>query len=1056
MGKLSSAIVQRKLASLRDVEEALARQVLYGGDLATNLLEQAPGVDERALVDLLSEVNGLPATSPGVIPPSPAEARMLVPGDVALRHTLYPLEQNAGSLVVAVAEPLSAEVEQDLSFGLGVTLSQRIAPFVRIRQAIGRDYGVPLDRRSVRVLAKLEGLPDPSPSVAPSPLAAAPDFAAMPRPPTMPPIGLPTPMDMLSPLYPASAPAERAAPPPVAPVQSAPAASAPAELTPEPALQLPPVVAKPVVPVAILPISSVGPTPVISIPEPSPSPAESIHERLTSPAPPVAPARDEETAPWPGLVPNALPTGVENALPTGIVEERVTAPAPASTRKPGSGQHAIALRDLASWSAENREAEKKRGRGRRRGPYTAAAAEQDLMSAEGRDDVLSAFFDFASQYFEYAALFAVHGDLAEGRDASGPGADRAAVTGIGVPLDLPSALRTVRNDQRFAILPLAEEGLDGRLAKDLGRTHGKKALLLPILVRERCVLVFYGDDGENDVELQDVGDVIAFAPLVAVALENLILRRKTGLRKAAAENAEGRPPSVRPPPRTRAPLPTREERVEALSGALQSTVRPVVETDGPRRAMTPPPMAAVELPSPPVAPRASTPAQGTPARASNPPPPPEGFTPKSKAPSPDGTPAQGTPTRASNPPPPPDAALAFPLFPKTDAAPPASALPVRPERPKTESGKTNPEIPRPSLRRPIAEAPPLSTRTEPKPPERPDDSPEISVGTAEVDWADGDEEEGIPNSQIVAPPQLPIKRYRSEELRLPSVIVNVDQDVHGLLARALEGDDDAVDRLGGLGASAASLLIAKFPGPIKPDSDRLGAPAPASTRGPVLRALAKMGNAALPFVVARSSDSDPAVRALATLLLGEMPSEESAQAVARRVMDSAAEVRRAALEAGRLLQPHEEARTLLRDRVCSIAEEPTADVEARVAAIEALSHFRDTRTVPRLVRLVPKNDEVGQSAQWALSVITRQAFGRDTAAWDAWWTENQDKHRIVWLIDALMHDDPEIRRAAGEELKALTKEYFGYYDDLSKSERQKAQKRYREWWEATGKARFTS
>jgi hypothetical protein len=60
----------------------------------------------------------------------------------------------------------------------------------------------------------------------------------------------------------------------------------------------------------------------------------------------------------------------------------------------------------------------------------------------------------------------------------------------------------------------------------------------------------------------------------------------------------------------------------------------------------------------------------------------------------------------------------------------------------------------------------------------------------------------------------------------------------------------------------------------------------------------------------------------------------------------------------------------------------------------------------------------------------------------------------VWLIDALMHDDPEIRRAAGEELKALTKEYFGYYDDLSKGERQKAQRRYRDWWEATGKARF--
>ena len=36
---LSSLIVQREIATIREVEEALARQVLYGGDLVTNLFE---------------------------------------------------------------------------------------------------------------------------------------------------------------------------------------------------------------------------------------------------------------------------------------------------------------------------------------------------------------------------------------------------------------------------------------------------------------------------------------------------------------------------------------------------------------------------------------------------------------------------------------------------------------------------------------------------------------------------------------------------------------------------------------------------------------------------------------------------------------------------------------------------------------------------------------------------------------------------------------------------------------------------------------------------------
>ena len=53
-----------------------------------------------------------------------------------------------------------------------------------------------------------------------------------------------------------------------------------------------------------------------------------------------------------------------------------------------------------------------------------------------------------------------------------------------------------------------------------------------------------------------------------------------------------------------------------------------------------------------------------------------------------------------------------------------------------------------------------------------------------------------------------------------------------------------------------------------------------------------------------------------------------------------------------------------------------------------------------------------------------------------------------------MHEQPSIRNAAGEELKFLTKEYFGYYDDLPRRERDKAQARYREWWEKTGRAKF--
>jgi hypothetical protein len=98
--------------------------------------------------------------------------------------------------------------------------------------------------------------------------------------------------------------------------------------------------------------------------------------------------------------------------------------------------------------------------------------------------------------------------------------------------------------------------------------------------------------------------------------------------------------------------------------------------------------------------------------------------------------------------------------------------------------------------------------------------------------------------------------------------------------------------------------------------------------------------------------------------------------------------------------------------------------------------------------------DVVQTARRALVTLARHDVGASPAAWVEWWRHNSPRHRIEWLIDALTDESPEIRRAAGEELKAQTREYFGYYDDLPPGERKHAQGKYREWWESRGKGRF--
>jgi len=926
MPLLSSSIVRHQLATVEQVEEALARQSAYGGDLLTNLLEVAMLSEER-VARALSESFGLEPAPVGELPRPPEHVRRLVPSDVAERFACHPLEEQAGVLVLAVSEPLPAEVESDLAFALGVTITQRVAPLVRVRQAVSRDYGIALDPRVGRALARLEGRSDPSPSFRPEPEAPIAD-----RPDTVAP----------------------------------------------------------------------GPRPPTAVPAAAPAP----------------PARAPRTA------------GGLKAL------VRASRPEPP--------------------------------RARRLGPYTAAMAERDLLDAPTRDEALRAFFDFALQYFEYSALFAVHADLAEGRDAHGPGASRAKVQSIGVPLDLPGVLARARDAQSHELVRLGAGGLDAALAKDLERKPGPLVLLLPIRVRGRTILIVYGDHGESDVDLYAIGDVISFAPHVASALERLIVQKKRGRGEQRALA------SLAPPPRPRQPLPGPEERAQALVSMLSARPnRPHATFSEPPSPPSDPPPADEPGHDPPLAAEweslAPPRAEAAPPRA-------------------DATSVSDTPSRAARP-------VAPPLGneEQRSSAPPQSIAEAL-ARPVIQVGtrpSEQPTDPPPggdaSAARRFASVPPSlidagwedlaagrvpygqrESGTTPgvgkqKSASSPDDSPDISIGTmTEVESSEfADSDEGVPlapGSRSAAHSARPLPaRASAQDQQLPSVIVDRTADCRMLVDQLIAGDPTAQERLIAAGTPGISALVAAFPGPLEAPSSRrgTGGGARASESGPVLKALARIGSATVPFLVVRTHDADPATRSLATRLLGEIPAPESARAVARRFYDGDIEVRRAALAAARLLGTSPDAMTVLVAELGITAEDRMKPTGVRLTAMEVLADLRHPQGVPYLVLVLEDNPvDLVQAARRSLVILARNDLGATASAWSSWWRANNGRHRIEWLIDALTHESREIRRAAGEELKTLTREYFGYYDDLPAADRQQAQEQYRDWWESRGKARF--
>jgi hypothetical protein len=1020
MAILSSAIVMKQAASPQAVESAVARQVLYGGDLVTNLLELGAAA-EADLGAVLADFHGLPPLPSGELPRADASTIRLLPVEVAHRYELVPLEEHDGTLTVAVSEPLDAHTLFQLEDVLGLALTQRVALSVRVRQALARDYGLPLERRTARLIAKLEGLQDPSPSLMPQADA----------------------------------------------VEAA----------------------------------SLGPTGPLGLELSGSEPSE-----------PDAPAPEASAA----------------------------AGAPSATRS--------SLRSAAGTASL-------RPRARHVGPYTAANVRLDLRMATTRDEVVARFFDFVSQYFEYTALFVVHGDLAEGRDAYGPGTDRSRISTIGVPLDLPSALATAREAGTWQLSYLGAGSLDEALARDLGRHPEGLVFVLPIILRERCVMLIYGDRGESDVEAWQLADVIGTAADVSAALERVLMMRKRGALLSLAPAPAASPGAL--------------ERVLVEYRGLDSqlTATAAAQTRSPASAPRAPGEEDAELPAEPSSDDVPT------APVANPVPLIESSAePEGESAEPDTTTTDASPALDA-----PDQDVARELEQASESAQLTSG-PQEPERPAEEAlGAASPAVvvldsdadarqhPSPdgsggaaesnaisletldrarrrqrratlrhsalamALRpaRTISIEPPYDGELDEWPPTH--NPPRIDLARPVVtvsgrppgtpappplaDSEAGEATEAIPltrrtfsrrslpaqaaeptsgsDSEAQAPPvreetvasadtgsgqarvgasasgaadreashavsysPRPPAAARMPEIRLPSVIVDVGEDCQALADRVMAGDREAAELLVVIGEPAIAVVAGRLPGPVPSGSQVQLGDTRASECGLLLEVLARLGRASVPFVAVRAADADPVVRTWATRLLGELPSPEAVRSVVARLGDKNSEVRHAALAASRMLLAHLDTHDRLLGELDQLAS-PARPKTHRLAGIQALRELRHAAAVPTLLALLDDRDaELAEAAKSALVETTRQDYGADRAHWTQWWNSHRTCHRLEWLIDALMHDSPEIRREAGDELKGLTKEYFGYFGDLPAVERERAQQQYREWWETRGRAKF--
>ncbi|WP_437768190.1 HEAT repeat domain-containing protein [Sorangium sp. So ce281] len=837
------------------------------------------------------------------------------------------------------------------------------------------------------------------------------------------------------------------------------------------------------------------------------------------------------------------------------------APAPAAPAPAVSAPAAAPAerRELSSSAPAAKASMREAGRSapaaqRRKGPFTLAMAEQALAAVGSSEEVLGVLFDFAQQYFEYTVLFTVHGERAEGRNASGPGAERERVTKITVPFERPSALARARALRAPVVTAVAGSAPDAELQRELGRkVHAAAVAVVPIVVRGRVVALVYGDDGATSVELSSIGDLIALAGIAATVLERLILRKKQN-RSGGAQQSDGPAPHEAAAPKhpAPAPQPPAPAPLEDAAAPPEGDAAPMDEqaTEGPLSLRTR--AALMELSSMVradahgshvAAAGAQLPAADADRDAGEPPPadpsdvapqavrPQGGWTTEDGASGIDavarafglrGTGVETEPVRPDDgvghamafsstipPAPTPHAqrmgsepqfrsgldvdaavvsgtAVTAPMMPAVTAPmmPAVTPLPA-PRAAASSSPAIIDEIP--DLEIPAAPVPSASedldlgepeearTKRYSRPPWMLDSS--ITPGAEEHRELGPSPAAGRPSwrrrTPVAVDTATAYARPPSERRAAvsPSPAGDLRAEYTSLLQHVLAGGEAGARAFAELvrnGDTAISVVAARFPGPLRIDRQRfreqLAGPEgaaivatapPASQCGPLLELIVAIRRPALPFMTVRSSSPDPEVRLWATHVLGELRYPEAANALLPRLFDDSIAVRRIAIQSAASLIAAPPAGGPILQGLDHIARDREEASARRLAAIETMTEIRSGASVPALISaLTDPHEAIVEAAARALVVVTRDDLGRDARRWLSWWSRNGERHRIEWIIDALTHEKPAIRRAAIDELKGVTKEYFGYYEDLPRQEREAAQERYRAWWISEGRSRF--
>lgn len=510
MPALTSLLVRDQVASIHKIEEALQRQVLEGGEIDTILLELG-AVPENVLNAYRAALFNLAPASRHQLMSVGPQTLAKVSKDIAERFRVVPIAFQNERLQLGISSPLADSEIRELMSLLKLDLEFRVTTEVRVEAALAAHYGIEISGRLRLLALQLENTdPGTLPTVTVSEEQKAIHFEE----------------HFLDEFWSETLAGENVA-----------------ERTRERQLGAPDDVFTTSDPgnkrVSRRVVFSNGDAPggfqdpeTLKGVDPARSNRAVDDDRPGSQSDEQKTSRDTELVK--GEFDRDLPDGGFDERKTleGLLQPFESPRTVGMSRVLGIGEQSRleTTDDAAATENEKRlkeaNLEKKEGlktkrRYAPRGPLTPGVTRELLESTDERDSIIELFFSFAKQYFDCAVLLAFRDDCAVGLEASGC----KGVEDIHA-VKLPLTKRGMLDDLQHSLLPrvtdLTRRKEDREFLAAFGRSGIRPVALLPICIRQRVILLLYGDrDGER-FTLDELSDLITLLQPVGRAFEKMI------------------------------------------------------------------------------------------------------------------------------------------------------------------------------------------------------------------------------------------------------------------------------------------------------------------------------------------------------------------------------------------------------------------------------------------------------------------------------------------------------------------------------------------------------